>query len=936
MSDAPALILPEKSRAIGNDLRRRLGADKVKDDFPTITAYSVDASIYKLVPKAVVQAETEDDIAVTVAYAMAAGVPITPRAAGTNLTGSAVGAGIILDCGRMNRILELNVEEKWARVQPGLNLTEFNKKLEPHGLMFGPDPSSRDMCKLGGMLSNNSAGPHTLRYGSVKDNVHAIRMHLAAGAWLTAEVLADGDAATDALLNSHPALAETVALVRKHADLIRSKKPTVSKNSTGYNLFGLVDGLEQGIVDLPKLFVGSEGTLGVISEATFKLVDKPKTTATALIHFRHLEEVGQAVFDLLPLTPMALEVMDGNTLNLINRSAHGVPADAAATLLAEFDGGLGTPIAAILEQVKAICRKYRLCEDPTVAVEKEHQEQLWKARNALYPTLYRYDPKKKPINFVDDVVVPADRIAELVQYLSAFFKGQGVNVAIFGHIGNGNAHIVPLLDVNDKHDFEAMVAGYHEIHQTVITRFGGSICGEHGDGRVRAEFVRKYFGEELYALFTQVKSAFDPARVLNPGVKISDTPFTEHIDYVRLSKPCATCAKCNSVCPVYDVFQTEDMSSRGWFEIVTAPGYEYLNSKRVVEACVNCKSCRTICPAGVDVSDLIMQKRAEHPNRLAGAIFAWQGQSWLFEPFMKLMGRTQGLWDRPLPRKVMEKALAPLLHQLASTAQLPADMVLPRLAPQLLRERHAGLTEEQGHRGPVAYFHGCAANYFQDGVGDAVIAVMRKNGVEPVLPRQRCSGTPIETYGHMGRVKDYARFNVESLSRYDTIVTGCASCTLSLKDYPKWFQGAERKQAEAVAGKVRHVSEFLAGEGLKAVPGKPCRKTVTYHSSCHLRAAGVSKPPRDLLKRIPGVTFVEMRDADRCAGGAGTFCVKDYATSQKIFERKRAAIRDSGAEVVATSCPACMIQLKNGLRGEVDVRHIAELLNDAYGPDQPA
>ena len=203
MSDAPTLILPEKSRSIGNDLRRQLGADKVKDDFPTITAYSVDASIYKVVPKAVVQAETEDDIAATMAYAQSTGVPITPRAAGTNLTGSAVGEGIILECGRMNRILELNVEERWARVQPGLNLTEFNKKLEPHSLMFGPDPSSRDMCKLGGMLSNNSAGPHTLRYGSVKDNVHAIRMHLSTGAWLTAEALADGDPATDALLGNY-------------------------------------------------------------------------------------------------------------------------------------------------------------------------------------------------------------------------------------------------------------------------------------------------------------------------------------------------------------------------------------------------------------------------------------------------------------------------------------------------------------------------------------------------------------------------------------------------------------------------------------------------------------------------------------------------------------------------------------------------------------
>lgn len=930
MSEAPALILPEKTRSIGNDLRRKLGADKVKDDFPTITAYSVDASIYKVVPKAVVTAETEDDIAATVAYAVSAGVPITPRAAGTNLTGSAVGEGIILDCGRMNRILELNAEERWVRVQPGLNLNEFNKKLEPHGLMFGPDPSSRDMCKLGGMLANNSAGPHTLRYGSVKDNVHAIRVHLTSGAWFTAEALADGDPATDALLAAHPSLAETLALVRKRADLIRSRKPKVSKNSTGYNLFGLVDGLDQGIVDLPKLFVGSEGTLGVISEATLKLVEKPKATATALIHFRYLEDVGQAVFDLLPLTPMALEVMDANTLDLIGRAAHGVPADAAATLLAEFDGSLEFSIAAILDQVKAICRKYRLCQDPTIAVEKEHQEQLWKARNALYPTLYRYDAKKKPINYVDDVVVPADRITELVSYLSAFFKGQDVNVAIFGHIGNGNAHIVPLLDVSDRHDFEAMVAGYHEIHQTVVTRFGGSICGEHGDGRVRAEFVPKYFGEELYALFQQVKAAFDPRSVLNPGVKISTTPFTEHIDYVRLSKPCATCGKCNSVCPVYDVFQSEDMSSRGWFEIVTSPGYEYLNSKRVVEACVNCKSCRTICPAGVDVSDLILQRRAEHPNKLAGAIFAWQGRPWLFEPCIKLMGRTQPVWDRPLPRKIMERALAPLLRLLAPTAKLPADMVLPRLAPRLLRERYAELTEEQSHRGPVAYFHGCAANYFQDGVGDAVIAVLRRNGVEPVLPRQRCSGTPIETYGHMDRVKAYARFNVESLSRYDTIVTGCASCTLSLKDYPKWFQGEERRQAEQVASKVRHISEFLADGGLKVVPTKPCLKTVTYHSSCHLRAAGVSKPPRDLLKRLPGVTFVEMRDADRCAGGAGTFIVKDYETSQKIFERKRAAIRDSGAQVVATSCPACMIQLQNGLRGEVEVRHIAELLNEAY------
>ncbi len=330
-------------------------------------------------------------------------------------------------------------------------------------------------------------------------------------------------------------------------------------------------------------------------------------------------------------------------------SRHDIPANAAATLLIELDAdSYNVDVRQRAEEMAAVCRPYKLAAALTVAFDDERREQLWKARKALYPTLYRFDPGKKPINFVDDVVVRAERISELIRYLEHFFAGQRVPVAIFGHIGNGNAHIVPLLNVNDRQDFEKMVQAYHEIHDVVLTRFGGSICGEHGDGRVRAEYVRKMFGDELYALFVQVKQAFDPANILNPGIKISETPFTEHIDYTRLSKSCATCAKCNSVCPVYDVFQSEDMSSRGWFEIVTAKDYSYLNSKRVVEACVNCKSCRTICPAGVDVSELILQKRAEHPNRLAGWIFRLQARGAGFEFLLRLLGRTQWVWDRPL------------------------------------------------------------------------------------------------------------------------------------------------------------------------------------------------------------------------------------------------------------------------------------------------
>jgi len=919
-----------------SDLRRLLGPDLVKDDDPTKTAYAVDASMYRMVPQAVVLVESESHVESVVRYAVERSLPLTARAAGTNLTGSAIGAGIILDVSRLRQILEVNREERWARVQPGMVLAELNRRLAREGLMFGPDPSSGDMCKLGGMLANNSAGPHTLRYGAVKDNVEALRVCLQSGDWIDARNYGLDDPRLSSLLRAHAPLREAKSLVESHAAFLAAKRPTVSKNSCGYNLFDLAEGLADRRFDLPKLFVGSEGTLGIFSEATIRLVERPRATLTALIHFKRLEDVGEAVPRLLELAPSALEVMDANTLDLIGRSEHGIPADAAATLLAELDTDEQRPdLRAQAERMADLCRRYPLASDLVTAFDQEQRDQLWKARRALYPTLYRFDPRKKPINFVDDVVVRAERISELIRYLEDFFHGQRVPVAIFGHIGNGNAHIVPLLDVNDGRDFQKMVEGYHEIHRTVLDRFGGSICGEHGDGRVRAEYVKQMFGEELHGLFVKVKRAFDPANVLNPGIKISDRPFTEHIDYTRLSKSCATCAKCNAVCPVYDVFQSEDMSSRGWFEIVTAKDYSYLNSKRVVEACLNCKSCRTACPAGVDVSQLILNRRAENPNKLAGVVFKLHAQTERFARYLKVLAKFQPFWDRPMVRSIIDRLSRPILKRVAETARLSPEIALPKLATKHLRDRHKHLVigEGQAPRSPVAYFHGCAANYFDDGVGDAVIAVLRTHAVEPDLPVQRCSGTPVETYGHRELAKEGARVNLRSFAGYETVITGCASCTLMLKDYPALFAGEpEQAAAEALAKRVKHITEFVVQSPVKPAMGRlaGASRKVTYHSSCHLRAAGVTKEPRTLLAGLPGVEYVEMADADRCAGGAGTYLVKDFETSQRIVGRKRRAVEQSGAETVATSCPACMIQLRTGLGGSAKVTHVAQLLQEAY------
>lgn len=924
---------------IVSDLERLLGREKVLADFPTLTAYAIDAGIYKITPKAVVLVKQAGDLETVLEYARTHHIPLTARSGGTNLTGNAIGEGIILEFSGYNRVLELNRKERWVRVQPGIIYAELNQYLEPFGLMFAPDPSSGDMCKIGGMLGNNAAGPHTLKYGATKDNVLAMEVFLSDGRKITARSYQLQEPALQRLIAECPTIQWLMDLTRQNKDLIQSKKLRVTKNSSGYNLFDLADGLDRGRLDLAKLFVGSEGTLGLTVESTLKLVPKPERKATVLIYFAHLEDVGDAVNEFLALQPSALEMMDTSAIDMVGRSKYGIPQDARALLLVECDE---EPIEDRLGRIEKLCQEYRLCGEIRVAQEKEQQAALWAARKAIYPALYRFDQKKRPINFADDVVVPAHRLSELIQYLDRYFKDLGVPVAIYGHIGNGNAHINPLLDLNNPADVDRMVRASKEIHETVIRHFEGSICGEHGDGRVRKEFVRGLFGDDLYRLFQETKRLFDPEGILNPGVKIevSDgrdvSSFTAHLDHERFTKLCATCAKCNSVCPAYDVSCEETNSARGWFHILTAPDYSYEKAGRVVEACLNCKSCRVVCPAGIDVSEEILKKRAEHPNSLAAGIFWLQDQRVLFEALLSLLGLTQPFWDRPMGRALLEHLGRPILKLLSPTAEIPREMILPRIAIRNLRKRYAHLTEEKGVQfgsKTVAYFHGCAANYFMDGVGDAVIQLLQHVGMNVVLPRQKCSGTPIETYGLSDQVKSNARFNLESLLRYDTVITGCASCTLMLKDYSRIFEGEQREKADMLASRVLHITEFLTRRVDLRIPDPEPRpdpeEIVTYHSSCHLRAAGVTREPRDLLKRIPGAKFREMQDADRCAGGAGTFMVKNYDLSKQVFERKRKAIVATRADVVATSCPACMLQLNNGLRGKVKVKHVAQLLVEA-------
>ncbi len=933
-------MTPGEREAIRRDLVAMLGESSVLSSVTDRKAYSYDAGIYREDPVLAVLPQNAEDVSRVVRWASERGIPLTPRSGGTNIAGSAIGPGIVLGVARMNRWDFSRAQEGSVRVEPGMILKELNDRLAPLDRFFAPDPSSGLACQIGGMIGTNAAGAHALKYGAMKENILSLDMIDAGGnLYRLAPKPLSPEEGPD--LRSLPSgFSGVLERLPEWAPVLRQKRRQVSKNSSGYNLFDLADKLypehpgEGRVFDPVRLVTGAEGTLGIVTSAELLVRPVPARRVTVLAYFQNLSELGEAVSGINLLGPAALEMMDRRTLDLVGRSRYGIPPEADSMLLIEFDH---EPMEELVEQTRKILDRFRLAAKPGVSFDPSEQLRMWQARHALFPTLYRYDGVRRPMNFADDVAVPVHRLVEVLQFLREFFQEIDIPVAVYGHIGNGNAHINPLMNLREPGSMETLLLISQTIHGAVIDRFEGVPCGEHGEGRVRAEFLPSVYGPEVYEMFCETKKLFDPRGILNPGVKISRTSFLTGIDVERVVKSCATCGKCNTVCPSFDITRNEAMGPRGWFQMLTDPAIAPDVPDSVLDACLNCKSCRAVCPAGVDVSDVVIDARARRGGDRVSRFFS-RGLLDVsrMSRFVEFLGWSQKWWDRPFPRKVIEKVTRKLFRPVSKNARLPAALRLPRLRSRTLRSEMAEWTEEGGKTGDVAYFHGCAANYLDDGAGEAMIRILSRGKGQVVLPRQTCSGTPIETYGHRDLVASAARVNLESLSRFETIVTGCASCTLALKDLPRQFPEGSREEewARELSGRVMHLAEYMMKDdqaGLRAEMIEKRQKgddlpSVTYHSSCHLRAAGVSSEPVALLKEIFGQDFRPMMDSDRCAGGAGTYLLKNPENSEAVFRRKREAVLGSGADIVTTGCPACQIKLSDGLAGSVPARHLAVIL----------
>jgi FAD/FMN-containing dehydrogenase/Fe-S oxidoreductase len=994
-------VTDPRQRHLERDLAPLLEGD-LRTDPVTLALFSTAACIFRRKPLAVAAPRSAADVATIVAYAAAHGVPVTPRGGGSSLCGQALGPGIVLDFSTyLHRVIDLDPERSRVRVEPGAIHTRVQKAAAPHDLRLGPDPSSGDFCSIGGNVGTNAAGAHSLRHGATKDHVIGLTVVLHDG---SSVVLGEGTErpaggrAPGGSDTWRTAEAELKALLREGAREFHAERPRANKNSSGYDLWGAwskgdeVSSIQPRF-DPMKLIVGSEGTLGVVTEVAMRLVPRPAATAVALLYFASWDDAAAAVLEARRLGASAVEAMDHTFLAFVRADRADlrdlVPERFEAGILVEFEGATeGEARSGLAGLEEWVAPRRGLVLDFRAARNAEERKALWAVRRAALPLVYRASPVEKPMNFIDDTAVPVEKLGAYIGGLRGIFQRHGTRYAIFGHAGNGNVHVTPLMDPHEA-TFAARMAAMTEEAYELTWRLGGTMSGEHGDGILRAPYLRRQYPRS-YETMAGVKRILDPSGILNPGNVISDastfpeadlrftntyiqtgTVFDEP-DYRAMVEHCHGCGTCRDYCPVGSTTLREPHTARAksvlLLEIMRGEiPVEALRSKpvkEVMDSCFNCKMCLSECPSQVDIPSLAVAARkvfvethgmpfrnwvlgrSEAVSKVATVAPALANLAVglpLERAAREKVGRIAGRLDLPRFRRAFRtgdgearRALALPLVAAAGTsagggsaAAAGSHAAHPphRLGP--IAPRDVAITKQ------VAYFAGCFARFHDpEGEAEATVAVLRANGVEVVAPEQRCCGIALITMGAERSVLEDARRNVAILhplvERGFTVVASAPSCGLALiEDYPRLLESAEARRVAAATLDVHQYLWKLHQRGELRTDFRPTPMTVVYHQACHSVAQGIGREPIDLLRLVPGVEVREIDDS--CCGIAGTYGMRaeNYDRAQAIGEPLFSEIRRAAPEFVLTGCGTCNIQIANSVAPSVI--HPMAILRRAYG-----
>ncbi len=952
MADSQQIV-----RELGSEL-----AGQVLGDNLTLAMYSTDASIFQIRPACVVIPEHREDVQTVVRYAREHGLSVIARGSGSGLAGESLGEGIVLDfTSRMNRMLGVDLERDTVTVQPGVVLEWLNRQLRVHGKMVGPDPASGSRATFGGMIANNATGAHSLVYGYIGDHLKGLEM-----VWSDGEAdRMNGAGMGERSTRYTGQVGDLLAGVK---GLLEAKRPKSPRHGSGYNLYGT---MENNGINLRQLIAGSEGTLGIVTEAEIGLVDIPRVKMLAQLNFDTLGAMARCVPAILEHDPAACELMDGTLLEL-TREAHpdyrGVlPDGVAASLLVELAGGSEGEVRRRIEQFGAAMRGLPVaarCRDMKEIISATDQALVWKARKAALPLLFRRKSAYQPTPIIEDVAVPPEALGEYLDGLTEITRRLEIPIAYYAHAGHGEIHPRPYLDLHQASEIRKMRQLADEVFK-LAWKLGGSISGEHGEGLVRAAWIRQQVGDEVYEVLRGIKGVFDPENRLNPGKIINDDPdimeknlrfqyprlrenwptnlvfrkdeFRAEIEQCNGNGLCRTADPTLSMCPVFRATGDEKASPRAkgnlmrcWFDgLLPETIMQTAEFKQIADLCINCKMCASECPSLVNIPKLMMEARAEYVKHHGLTRAQWLlTRSELLSMAGSLLGPVSNAVLRmPVVKQVMAMAFG--LDRRRDLPPFDWGWNLGKLRRYL---KQSGQPKQPLAR--VVYFVDLFANYNDHALGRATVDVLRHHDIEVVIPAQMGCAVPAVSYGDLGFARMAIEHNVRSLvewaKRGYQIICSEPTAALALKH--EYLDVVGSAEARLVSGQTRELTDYLSElqrKGQLKAFERPVNLKLAYHRPCHYEALAVDGGTVALLKGIEGLQIERLPVS--CCGMAGTFGFqsKSYDLSIKAGEPMLQGLQGSDCDYGLTECSTCRMQME-GI-GRKKTLHPVKVLAAAWG-----
>ena len=919
-------------------LEREL-AGEVRFDKASRILYSTDASMYQIEPLGVVLPKHRRDVVRVMQLAREFGVPVLPRGGGTALAGQSVGPAVIMDLSKfMNDILELNEEEGWVRVQPGVVLDELNAHLKPRGLQFAPDVATSSRATIGGMIGNNSAGAHSVIYGKTIDHVLELKVALADGTETLFREMSDEEVAGKTKQSDLEGRAyrEVIRLARKHRAEIERRYPKILRRVGGYNLDEFTKAQP---FNMCRMIVGSEGTLATVLEAKLRVIPLPRAKVLGVVQFEDLIESMAAVAHILETGPAAVELVDSMILEqtrgsiALSRERGWVEGDPRAVLVVEYFGDSLDALIPRLEALEATMSKHGLGYGFRRAVSAEEQANVWNVRKSGLGLLMGVKGDTKPVAFVEDSAVSPEKLPDYIGDFERIVREHDTTAGYYAHASVGLLHIRPMVDLKTA----AGVAKMRSIAEAVrdlVLRYGGAMSGEHGDGLARSCWNERMFGSTLYNAFRNIKRTFDPRGLMNPG-KIVDAPMmTEnlrfgpayraqeprtHFDFsadggfhraVEMCNGVGACRKKlhGTMCPSYMATLDEAHSTRGRANALRAAisgGLEGgLADERVYEIldlCLECKACKAECPSNVDMAKIKYEFLAHYYDTRGRPL-----REWLFGN-IETVNRA-GCALAPVSNWIARTKIARLGMQFLGIAP---KRELPPFARRTFTDWFAGRKKRPRER-KVVLFNDTYLTFNEPDIGISATRFLEAAGFEVILPTKRCCGRPLLSSGMIEQVKENLAFNVRHLHPYVAqgydIVGFEPSCVSMLTDdYPDLSADPRAREVAERCYTLESYLSLLAERGELRVSFSDLKKEILVHGHCHQKALWGIGPSLKVLNLPPGYTASAIDSA--CCGMAGAFGyqAEHYDISLKMGEDRllnvvRAARPEAEVAAAGLSC----------------------------------